>query len=115
MNRKMLQRPGIKLYTRHTDREVGANRPDIITTNKKVKTCILIDVTTPVDRICNAKGSGKEAKIQEFMYTDTTNVQHEMNYYTGKKWSHRNRNKRFKENFGSQPMKTFNRFTTEDS
>jgi len=74
----MLQRPGIKQYTQHTDREVTANRPDTISTNKKVKTCILIDVAIPVDRICNAKGSGKGAKIQEFMYTDTRNVEHEM-------------------------------------
>jgi hypothetical protein len=115
MNRKTLQRPGIKQYTQHTDREVTVNRPDIITTNKKVKTCILIDVAIPVDRICNAKGSGKEAKIQEFMYRDTTNVEHEMNDYADKNWSHRNSNKRFKENFGSHTRKTFNRFTTKDS
>jgi hypothetical protein len=34
----------------HTDREVMANRPDIITENKREKTCILIDVAMPVDR-----------------------------------------------------------------
>jgi len=28
-------------------------------------------------------GSGKEAKIQEFMYRYTTNVEHEMYDYTG--------------------------------
>ena len=44
-------------------------------------------------------------KIQEFMYRDTTNVEHEMNYYTGNNWSHRNSNKRFKENFGSYTRK----------
>jgi hypothetical protein len=27
---------------------------------------------------CCAKGSGKEVKIQEFMYTDTANVEREM-------------------------------------
>ena len=27
---------------------------------------------------CSAKGSGKEVKIQEFMYRDTTNVEPEM-------------------------------------
>ena len=31
---------------------------------------------------CCAKGSGKEVKIQEFMYTDTTNVEPEMYDYT---------------------------------
>jgi hypothetical protein len=34
----------------HRDREVTANRPDIITKNKKEKTCILRDVAIPVDR-----------------------------------------------------------------
>ena len=31
---------------------------------------------------CCAKGSGKEVKIQEFVYTDTTNVEPEMYDYT---------------------------------
>jgi len=31
---------------------------------------------------CVAKGSGKETKIQEFMYRDTTNVEPEMYGYT---------------------------------
>jgi len=34
----------------HTDREVTANRPAIITKNKKEKTCTLIDVAIPPDR-----------------------------------------------------------------
>jgi hypothetical protein len=34
----------------HTDREVTANRPDIIIKNKKEKTCTLINVTIPADR-----------------------------------------------------------------
>ena len=34
----------------HTDREVTANRPDIIIKNKKEETCILIDVAIPADR-----------------------------------------------------------------
>jgi hypothetical protein len=42
-----------------------------------------------------AKGSGKETKIQEFMYRDATNVEPEMYGYTGNNWSHRNSNKRF--------------------
>jgi hypothetical protein len=33
------------------------NRPDIM---KKEKTCILIDVAIPVDRICNAKEAEKK-------------------------------------------------------
>jgi len=61
----------------HTDREVTANRPDIIIKNKKEKTCTLIDVAIPTDRNV-VKGSGKEVKIQEFVYRDTTNVEPEM-------------------------------------
>ena len=34
----------------HTDREVTANRPDIIIKNEKEKTCTLIDVAIPADR-----------------------------------------------------------------
>ena len=34
----------------HTDREVTANRPDIIIKNKKDKVFTLIDVTIPADR-----------------------------------------------------------------
>ena len=34
----------------HTDREVTANRPDIIIKNKKEKKCTLIDVAIPKDR-----------------------------------------------------------------
>jgi hypothetical protein len=48
----------------HTDREVTANRPDIIIKNKKEKTCTLTDVAIPADKCC-AKGSGKEVKIQD--------------------------------------------------
>jgi hypothetical protein len=71
----------------HTDREVTANRSDIIIKNKKEKTCILIDVAI---QKCRAKGSGKEARIQELMYRDTMNVEPEMYDYTGNNWSHRN-------------------------
>jgi hypothetical protein len=34
----------------HTDREVTANRPDIIIKNKKEKTCTPVDVAIPADR-----------------------------------------------------------------
>ena len=34
----------------HTDREVTANRPDIMIENKKEKTCTLIDAAIPADR-----------------------------------------------------------------
>ena len=34
----------------HTDREVTAHRPDMISKSKKEKTCTLIDVAIPADR-----------------------------------------------------------------
>jgi hypothetical protein len=54
---------------------------------------------------CHAKGSRKKTKIQEFMYSDTTNVEHEMYDYTSSNWSHWNSNKRFKENLKAIPGK----------
>jgi hypothetical protein len=47
----------------HTDREVTANRPDIIIKNKKEKICGLIDVAIPADR----NVVQKEAEMK-FMY-----------------------------------------------
>jgi hypothetical protein len=64
---------------------------------------------------CHAKGSRKETEIQEFMYRDTMNVEHEMQDYTRGNESHRNSNRRFKETFGSHTGKTFNRFATRGS
>jgi hypothetical protein len=32
---------------------------------------------------CGARGSRKETEIQEFMYKDTTNVQHKLYDYAG--------------------------------
>ena len=39
----------------HTDREVTANRPDIIIKNTKEKTCIVIDVVIPATEMCQRK------------------------------------------------------------
>jgi len=58
----------------HTDREVTANRPDIIIKNNKEKTYTLIDVAITADR----SGSRKQVQIQEFMYRDTANMEPEM-------------------------------------
>jgi len=64
---------------------------------------------------CCAKGSGKEVKIQEFMYRDTPNVEPEMYDCISNKWSHWNSNGKLKEKFGNCTGKTFDRFTTTDS
>ena len=58
----------------HTDREVTANRPDIIKRgNNHTNRC-----GNARRQKCCTKESGKEFKIQEFMYRDTTNVEPEM-------------------------------------
>jgi hypothetical protein len=64
---------------------------------------------------CCAEGSGKDVKIQEFMYRDTTNVEPEMYDYTSNNWSHWNSDEMLTEKFGSCTRKTFDRFTTKDS
>jgi len=64
---------------------------------------------------CCAKGSGKEFKIQEFMYRDTTNVEPEMYDCTSYNWSHWNSNGKLKEKFENCTGKIFDRFATKDS
>jgi hypothetical protein len=48
----------------HTDREVTANRPDIIITNKKEKTFIPTDVAKPGDRNITQKEPEKKLKYK---------------------------------------------------
>jgi len=48
----------------HTDREVTANRPDIIIKNKKEKTCTLVDVAIPADRNVVQKEAQKKLKYK---------------------------------------------------
>ena len=64
---------------------------------------------------CCAKGSGKEVKIQEFVYRDATNVEPEIYDCTSNNWSHWNSNEKLNEKFGNYTRKTFDRFTTKDS
>jgi len=52
---------------------------------------------------CCAKGNGKEAKIQEFMYRDTMNVGPKMQDYASNNWSYQNCNERFKEKLQTIP------------
>ena len=59
------------------------------------------------------KRKWKEVEIQEFIYRDTMNVEHEMYDYTNNDWSHWNSNEKLKEKFGSSARKTLDRFTTK--
>jgi len=47
-----------------TDREVTANRPDIIIKHKKEKTCTLIDVAIPADRNVVQKEAERKLKYK---------------------------------------------------
>ena len=51
----------------HTEREVTANRPDIIIKNKKEKTCTLIDVAIPADRNVVQKEAEKKLKRRVYV------------------------------------------------
>ena len=51
-------------------------------------------------RKCRTKESGKEVKIQELMYRDTTNVEPEIYDHTSNNWSHWNSNEKLKGKFG---------------
>ena len=62
-----------------------------------------------------AKGSGKEVKIQEFVYRDATNVEPEIYDCTSNNWSHWSSNEKLKEKFGNCARKAFDIFTTKDS
>jgi len=97
----------------HTDREVTANRPDIIIKNNKEKICTQIDVAIPADRIVQKES--KFFKIQELIYRSTANVEPEIYDCTSKNWCHWNSNEKLKEKFGSCTRKIFHRCTTKDS
>ena len=98
----------------HTDREFAGNRPDIIIKNKKEKTCRLIDLAIPAERIVLQRKRNK-VKIQEFMYRDTTKVEPEMYDCTSNNWSHWNSNGKLKEKFGNRTRKSFDTFITKDN
>jgi hypothetical protein len=98
----------------HTYREVTANWPDIIIKNTKKEKR---KENMHTDRCgnnrrqkCRAKGSGKEVKIQECVYRDTTNVEPEM-YDTVISEATGIVRKNFRKKLGSCTRKTFDRFT----
>ena len=49
----------------HTDRTIAANRPDIVLKNKKDKTCLLIDMTIPLDTNTSVKTTEKLNKYKD--------------------------------------------------
>ena len=49
----------------HTGRTIAANRPDIVLKNKKDKTCLLIDMTVPLDTNTSVKTTEKLNKYKD--------------------------------------------------
>ena len=49
----------------HSDRTKAANRPDIVLKNKKDKTCLLIDMTIPLDTNTSVKTTEKLTKYKD--------------------------------------------------
>ena len=52
----------------HTDRHIGANRPDIIIKDKVNSTCKLIDMTVPCDRNVSIKEMEKKSKYKDLEF-----------------------------------------------
>ena len=48
----------------HTDRTIAANRPDTVLKNKRDKTCLLIDMTIPLDTNTSVKTTEKLTKCK---------------------------------------------------
>ena len=97
----------------HTDRQVTANRPDIIIKKQKIEDMHTDRCGNTRRQKCCAKGSGKEVKIRKFMYRDTTKVEPEMYDCTSNNWSQWISKEKLKKKFGSCTRKTFDRFTTQ--
>jgi hypothetical protein len=69
------------------DREVLANRPDIIIKNKKDKTCLLIDVAIPSDKNVIQKEAENKLKYN--------NLSIEMLCRISYHWGHQNCEQKF--------------------
>jgi hypothetical protein len=67
------------------DREVLANRPDIIIKNIKNKIFLLIDLAIPSHRDVIQEESKKKLKYRK-LYTNSANVEHEMFCHTNNHW-----------------------------
>ena len=49
----------------HTDKTIAANRPDIVLKNKENKTCLVIDITIPLDTNTSVKTTEKLIKYKD--------------------------------------------------
>jgi hypothetical protein len=95
-----------------TDREVLANRPDIIIKNKD-KTCLLIGVAIPSDKNVIQKEVEKKLSIKS-KNRNSENVEHGMLCHISNHWGHRNCKKKFTKMSGNNTRTTINRFLTKN-
>jgi hypothetical protein len=72
-----------------TDKEVLANRPNIIIKNKEDKICELTDVATPSDRNVIQKEAEMKLKYKN-QRRNSAKVKYEMHCHTGNHWGHGN-------------------------
>ena len=99
----------------HTDREVTADRPDIIIKTKKEKTCTLIDVAIPADRNVIQKEAEKKLKYKSLgieikrMWNLKCTITPVIIGATGVV------TRSLRKKFGNCTRKTFDRFSTKDS
>ena len=100
--------------TVHRDREVTATRQDIIINNKKMKTCILIDVAMPADRNVVQKEAEKKLKYNSLCMEIQRMRDLKCRIIPVVIGATRIVT-RFKEKFRSHARKKVNRFTTKDS
>ena len=49
----------------HTDKTIAANRPDIVLKNKENKTCLVIDITIPLNTNTSVKPTEKLIKYKD--------------------------------------------------
>ena len=49
----------------HTDKTIAANRPDIVLKNKENKTCLVIDITIPLNTNTSVKTTEKLIKYKD--------------------------------------------------
>ena len=49
----------------HTDREIRANRPDIVIKDKQEKSCLLIDMSIPTEKNISGKVTEKLSKYRD--------------------------------------------------
>ena len=99
----------------HTDREVTANRPDIMIKYKKEKTCTLLDVAILADRNVVQKEAEKKLKYKSLcieiqrMWNLKCTIVPVITGATGIV------TRSLRKKFGSCTRKTLDRFTTKDS